>query len=328
MFLSHLEDRWLNDFHGSKPIYYRRYVDDIFCIFDNAQDANSFFDYLNSRHPNLQFTMQNETEHKLAFLDVLVDNNSRESIVTSIFHKSTFTGLYTNINSFTPFSYKIGLIKTLVDRCCKVNSTWAGLNRDFETLCKDLMRNCYPRHLIEKVFRDRVNEAVGYMTPRQPKPTNVRYYCIPYIGRYSIVARKRLKMLSRKYCNSNVAELVFKSFKVADMLSVKDAIPFALKSNVVYKFVCGCCTATYIGETTRHISTRMREHLQSDKNSHIHRHLANNAACKAASDESCFTIIDGDDCVYRLKLREAIHIAQCKPSLNAQLYHESLTLLF
>ena len=52
--------------------------------------------------------MEREETHKLPFLDVLLDNSSNQGIITSVFHKKTYTGLLT-------ISYKLGLIRTLVD---------------------------------------------------------------------------------------------------------------------------------------------------------------------------------------------------------------------
>ena len=63
-----------------------------------------------------QFTMEKEAQHKLPFLDVLVDNNDPNSLPTRVYRKKTFTGLLTNYFSFTSYSYKVGLIRTLVDR--------------------------------------------------------------------------------------------------------------------------------------------------------------------------------------------------------------------
>ena len=45
---------------------------------------------------------------------------------------------------------------------------------------------------------------------------------------------------------------------------MKDSVPRELRSRVIYKFTCACCNACYIGETGRHFSTRVREHLSSD----------------------------------------------------------------
>ena len=59
------------------------------------------------------------------------------------------------------------------------------------------------------------------------------------------------------------------------MVSFKDRTPDALKSMVVYQFTCSGCNSCYIGETSRHFSTRIKEHTVRDKNSHIFKHLLN-----------------------------------------------------
>ena len=95
----------------------------------------SFFSYINSQHPNIKFTMEKEENHKLPFLDELLDNHSNQGIITSVFHKKTYTGLLTNYYSLVPFSYKLGLVRTLVDRAFKIN------NRDFTIYDGDVDEN-------------------------------------------------------------------------------------------------------------------------------------------------------------------------------------------
>ena len=89
-----------------------------------------FFDYINSRHPDIRFTMEKEAQHKLPFLDVLLNNTDPNSLLTRVYHEKTFTGLLTNYFSFTSYSYKVGLIRTLVNRAYKINNTWLGLHED------------------------------------------------------------------------------------------------------------------------------------------------------------------------------------------------------
>ena len=84
--------------------FYLRYVDETFALFNTEQDASSFFSYINSQHPNIKFTMEKEENHKLPFLDVLLDNHSNQGIITSVFHKKTYTGLLTNYFGFVPFT--------------------------------------------------------------------------------------------------------------------------------------------------------------------------------------------------------------------------------
>ena len=57
------------------------------------------------------------------------------------------------------------------------------------------------------------------------------------------------------------------------MFGVKDPIPLGLRTSVDYKFLCEGCNASYVGETSRYLSTRVREHMVSDRTTHIFRHL-------------------------------------------------------
>ena len=47
-------------------------------------------------------------------------------------------------------------------------------------------------------------------------------------------------------------------------------------------------------KTSRHLSTRIKEHLASDKNSHTFKHLSKNSNCKNNTSPTGFKIIDSD----------------------------------
>ena len=63
------------------------------------------------------------------------------------------------------------------------------------------------------------------------------------------------------------------------MFGVKDAISDRFHSHVVYKFACATCNACYIGKMVQHFSTRVKEHLASDRASRIFKHLQNSGHC-------------------------------------------------
>ena len=179
-FMGHYEKLWLNNYTGPKVLYYRRYVDDIICCFRNSNDARLFFEYLNSCHPNIKFTMETEEKGQLPFLDVLLSKQSASdrqgSFITSVYRKKTYTGLLTNYFSFTPFKYKLGLIKTLIDRAYKINNTTRGFHNDIKNLSEILKRNMFPKWLIDKSVK-------GYLVRLQQQErtlVNVKYPTVTF----------------------------------------------------------------------------------------------------------------------------------------------------
>ena len=165
----------------------------------------------------------------------LIDNMG-PMVVTRVFRKKTFTGLLTCFSSFTSFSYKIGLVKTLVDRALKICNTWQAFNDDVASLTFILKKNLYPFKLIERIINCSVSE-------QEP---NTFYFKLPYIGYFSSIPQKCVHRLSHSYCNNANIVLAFSSFKVGSLFSVKDPIPNGLWSCVVYKFSCAGCAACYV----------------------------------------------------------------------------------
>ena len=94
-------------------MYYRRFVDDIFLMFKHKDHVKKFLRYMNSRHRNIQFTCEEESNDKISFLDISI-TRSKNKLMTSLYRKKTFSGVYMNYNSFLPTNYKKGLIDTLL----------------------------------------------------------------------------------------------------------------------------------------------------------------------------------------------------------------------
>ena len=109
------------------------------------------------------------------------------------------------------------------------------------------------------------------------------------------------------------------------MFSTKDKIPSFLKSMVVYKFVCASCNACYLDETALYLHTRIKEHLKTDKKSHIYQHLSSNQNCFNCCTDDCFCILDYASTMYQLKIKEALIIKWLDPILNKQKKYESFS---
>ena len=239
-----------------------------------------------------------------------------------------FTGLLTNYFSFTSRSYKLGLIRTLVDRAYKINNTWLGFHEDITKLTIILQKNLFPVHLVENIINRYLTLTRHGCNPPASVSDTIRtfYFKLPYIGPFSFITLKKVHLFAKRYCNNIDIKLVFSSFKIGNMFSVKDPVPSGLRAGVVYKFLCAGCSACYVGETTRHFFTRVREHTFSDRTSHVFKHLQNSEHCRTLCSNDCFSILDHASTTFQLKIKEAIHIQWEKPTLNHQLYHVNLKL--
>ena len=162
-------------------------MDDTFCLFNNDNDASHFYDFINSQHTDIKFTMEKEENLKLPFLDVLVDNSHPDVLVTSQGAAHYF------FFSFTPLSYKIGLIRTLVDK---------GFHIDIQQLTSILMINCFTCNIAQRVLNQYLYKVhtISVDTSRQDhsEGRTKRFFKLPYIGPFSLLAQRILNQNYRQ----------------------------------------------------------------------------------------------------------------------------------
>ena len=114
IFMCALEQKYLNGCPLEfKPVLYRRYVDDTYCLIRHREHVDKFLEHINKFHPNIRFTVEVEEDNNLSFLDVLV-THEQGGFSTSLYRKKTFTVLYTDYASLAPDRYKINLVRILV----------------------------------------------------------------------------------------------------------------------------------------------------------------------------------------------------------------------
>ena len=320
-FLSFHEENWLDDCPLSfKPLYYRRYVDDTFLLFKDPLHIPKFQDYLNNKHKNIKFTVEQETENKLPFLDVMRDN----TISTSIYRKPTFTGLGMNFLSFIPIQFKINAIKTLLYRCFHLSSHWHSIHTEFDFLTKYFQNNKFPLHLIHRNIKAFLNKTLSPPPKPNTEKPSFHYISLPYYGLSSYDIRKKLnKTLS--YCYPKISfRFVFTNPKtINSMFKHKEPLPNFLTSNIIYEYKCPHCNMRYIGKTERNLTLRFAEH--SGKSARTGRPISHpfNSSIRTHSermnhplDKSDFNIIHKARDSQDLPILESLYILHKKPELN------------
>ena len=302
-------------------------MDDIFCLFNNEREAALFLEYMNKQHGNIKFTCEPEKNGKLPFLDILIEKKQGGGFYTSVYHKSTYTGLLTNFLSFSPSSYKLALVKTLIHRIYKICNTWLFFDKNIKDMTKVLKRNQFPDKTINKEIRKYLNNIFQKTQEEGKTKENGNFFKLPYIGITSKETQNRIDFLCKKLCKGTKIKLIFTVCKIKSFLPTKSKAPSNLLSGVVYRYICPICGDSYIGETMRHWETRRHEHLHRDKTSHIYKHTHNNDQCKGKSNENNFKIIDKSQTQFSLKLKQAMQINKHNPTLiNKQKKHVILTL--
>ena len=195
IFMGFYESKWLNKYDLNKPNFYWRYVLDILAAFGNEQDSLNFLDFLNKRHPNIKFTIEKEISHSMAFLDVFILSISDQNLTLQTYHKSTYTNLLLNFKSFTSFSFKISLIKCLIDRLFEICNNWNSFHNDIESIKSNLIKNAYPPFLIDKVIKRYLNYKFSSNWNQVKDTSDVHYFKLPYIGNLSHHIRNKLSKL-------------------------------------------------------------------------------------------------------------------------------------
>ena len=245
----------------SKPVFYRRYIDDIFVLFFSPDQADKFREYLSSKHPIIKFSVEKEEDGCLPFFDGNIFREN-DKFATNIYRKKTFSGVYTNFKSFIPETYKIGLIKSLLFRYFILCSDFIKFHHDIDQLNSILFKNSYPRDLVDKCIKESLDKILTPKPVVSTVPKKNLVIGLPYLGMLSLQLRTKINRIMKNklpYCN---IRFVFQTkCKISNFFTFTDKIPSFLCSGIVYKFQSGSCNATYHGKAKLQFNIRMCEHL-------------------------------------------------------------------
>ena len=136
-FMCNFEETWIQQYCPKQflPTCFKRYVDDIFALFEDENQVNKFTHYLNSRHTNIKFKVEKEVDFSISFLVILITKGT--SFITSLYRKPTFSGVYLNFKSHVPLVYKKGLISCFLYRIFHLCGNWGIIHEEIKKL-KDI----------------------------------------------------------------------------------------------------------------------------------------------------------------------------------------------
>ncbi|KAL6416968.1 hypothetical protein ACFW04_014762 [Cataglyphis niger] len=230
------------------PMYYR-YVDDIFAIVPRTKidEINVIF---NIYHQRLKFTHEIESDSCINFLNTSIIR-SNGKILTNWCRKPTCSNRYINFYSNHPFKYKLNIIFSLVNHAILLSDDqFHGKNID--VVKQILLNNCFPTHVINhyiykrlNFLKHRVNSIPGNGESSTDKPS---YIALPFVEGLS-------DCIGRLFKNIGFTMVYNIPKKLNSLIKRgKDGLPISNRTKV-----------RYIGQTKRHLNTRIKEHFNNMK---------------------------------------------------------------
>ncbi len=248
------------------PKVWKRYVDDSFCIL-KRNAVGSFHNSLNAIDQHISFTIEEENNNQIAFLDTLVtrkDNN----LIVEVYRKPTHTDRYLDFYSHHDKRHKISAAETLLHRATNLPNTKQGKETELTHVTDALPFNNYPQNVISNILKkksstQRTNaiptpEELVCMFFKWAAPSDFSNYAVlPYING---ISQPLIRLLKK-----HDVRVVSKPFKTLqqEFPSPKSRPPIDLQPNVVYKIPCADCPWNYVGETGRCFETRKKEHMRN-----------------------------------------------------------------
>ena len=315
-----------------------------------SNPAIDFQTVVNSIHPRVQFTVEEEENGSIAFLDAFVTREEDGSLSTCIFRKPSNTNVMTKPQSCQHPNTVNGILKAEICRAQCICSSPDQAKKEIDHTIDLLVDNGHKRAPLEKIAHNYVpslpkkqnrkqgaisNSNVNHTDVDISMPENL-FDVLPFADSdlseeepkpYIVMTYlpKGVYHQMKRACKKAGVQLITRpGTKLKDLYCVPNRThhePF--KKPGIYKLQCSCSNAsTYVGQTIRPIAIRGKEHQQAaQKGNWAHSGIAQHKEhCNADVDWKPEVIKNMSNknkkrLTYNLKVREALEIRRnnCGP---------------
>jgi len=328
----HLANGWLSQFDGTikgDSKLFSRYMDDILQDIKRSE-IESKLTAINSLHENLTFTIERQSEGKIPFLDMLITCDQHGKLTSSWYNKPTDTGLILNYHALAPRRYKRSVVSGFVHRIMRACSTWYNFHESMGKAKKVLERNQYPPSFYNPIIEETITSIVQTSSseplsqqppaiaddPARPATTDAPSNPVPKKMIFVQYRGKGTEDYARALhkCEAPVKIVMTLRKLKTTMPSLKPQVEKELRSGTVYRIQCPSCEACYVGQTSRHLLTRYKEHTRPS--APVRQHFDGCAA--HLSFEHMDTLKSSARGEAHLLTMEALFIEELKPSINTR----------
>lgn len=255
-----------NTTYKENIICWYRYVDDIFCIWDNSnKNLDKFEKHINSIHKNIKFTTETETNNKINYLNLTI-HRTNNKLQFSIYRKESSKHILIPYRSNHPFKYKISNFNYMFNNLIKIPLTKSEYNKELNYILEIGIKFGYPKALLLKAYENiKTKNHPLYVPPPSSTESTTRYYPMTFIN--PPIARQ----ISRILHPQGITPALKVNNTIGQSLTNNKQRHDPLEKSGVYSISCSECPAIYVGQTGRNLKTRFQEHMRL-KTSMVYKH--------------------------------------------------------
>ena len=230
------------------------FVDDIFCIWPLAENVKTFLINLNNLVPSIKFTFEEEVDCCLPFLDVRIYRTDIGFKFT-VYRKPTNVCSYIHYYSNHSEQVKKATFSSMFLRALRVCSP-EYIDEEFDNIFSIADKLRYPRYFIECSLR-KAQRTFYAESAREP---------INYQNLLVLPYSDALKEVPR-FCKNFNINVVFRFSNTLKNILIKNSPK--VSNGCVYEVPCKNCNCKYLGQSSKGLATRIKQHKYSVRTGQI-----------------------------------------------------------
>lgn len=187
-------------------------------------------------------------------MDTLIERPPPGKLKTTVYRKKTHTNQYLAFTSHHPLHHKLGVVRTLLDRCESVVTEEEDKVAE-QKIIKEALAGCgYPQWSVEKVekaMKDREAKGKRRKNKKEEGERSKGMVILPYVRGLS---EKVERILKKRQIST-----AFRPHKTLRNILVHPKDKNEPREGV-YTIDCMGCNKKYVGETKRRLAKRVSEH--------------------------------------------------------------------
>jgi hypothetical protein len=231
---------------------YTRYVDDILIIYDSRHiTAETTMNHINSIHPNITLNQTVEEEDQFCFLDLKLIR-LMVYIEVDIHRKPTMIDTTIHNTSNHPHEHKMAAYRNMITRMTTLPLTQTRKETECKTIKAIAKNNKFPIHTISKL-RVRIENKTHTQIE---KTDNTKWTTFTY---HNHTVRKITNLF--KHTNLRVQIAYRSTNRVQNLIRHKqNEQSHDHDKSGKYQLTCNTCKLSYVGQTSRNLRQRHKEH--------------------------------------------------------------------